>query len=91
MLWRAALPVDKKLLRLIEVVIRSTVFASDGSKIVPLSGLNAMPPGYAGEEADEEADEEQDGVPDESDDDDPSDDDDDLEDEAANDASSTAR
>ena len=87
MLWRAALPVDKKLLRLIEVVIRSTVFAADGSKIVPLSGLNAMPPSYAGEEADEE----QDDVPDEDDDDDPSDDDDDLEDEAANDASSTAR
>lgn len=47
MLWRAALPVDKKLLKLSQLIVRSSVYEKDGSFIKPLSGLNSMPRAYA--------------------------------------------
>lgn len=47
MLWRAALPVDKKLLKLTQLTVRSSVYEKDGSLAKPLSGLNGMPRAYA--------------------------------------------
>lgn len=47
MLWRAALAVDKKLLKLREVSVSSSVYERDGSKVRPLGGLNTMPRAYA--------------------------------------------
>lgn len=48
MLWRAGLAVDKKLLKLKQVNVRSRVYARDGSKVRPLGALNnGMPSAYA--------------------------------------------
>ena len=47
MLWRAALAVDKKLLKLKQVTVRSSEFERDGSKKRPLSALSSLPPAYA--------------------------------------------
>ncbi len=47
MLWRAALAVDKKLLKLKQIVVRSSAFERDGSKPRPLGALNSLPPSYA--------------------------------------------
>lgn len=47
MLWRAVLAVDKKLLKLKQVNVRSSAFARDGSKPRPLGALNSLPPSYA--------------------------------------------
>jgi len=50
MLWRAALRVDKKLLKLRQVVVRSRTFGRDGQPRPPLgraASLGAMPAGYA--------------------------------------------
>ena len=47
MLWRAALAVDKKLLKLQHVTLRSSLFERDGGPAQPLSRLGAMPPAYA--------------------------------------------
>lgn len=43
MLWRAVLAVDKKLLKLKQVSVRSSAFAKGG----PLGTLNKLPPAYA--------------------------------------------
>lgn len=48
MLWRCALAVDKKLLKLQQIVVRSGTFERDGSPASPLGGLGRMPPAYAG-------------------------------------------
>jgi hypothetical protein len=48
MLWRAGLAVDKKLLKLKQIAVRSSVYQKDGSRVHPLSGLGSMPPAYAG-------------------------------------------
>lgn len=48
MLWRAALAVDKKLLKLKQLVVRSSAFERDGSKKRPLVALGSLPPAYAG-------------------------------------------
>jgi hypothetical protein len=50
MLWRAALAVDKKLLRLKQLVVRSAVFDCDGSKRRPLQSMNSLPAAYAATE-----------------------------------------
>lgn len=47
MLWRCALAVDKKLLKLKQIAVRSSVFEQDGSPARPLRGLGSMPPAYA--------------------------------------------
>ena len=47
MLWRAALAVDKKLLKLKQVTVRSSAFERDGSQPRPLGVLNSLPPAYA--------------------------------------------
>lgn len=47
MLWRAALAVDKKLLKLRHVTLRSTLFERDGSAAQPLARLGTMPAAYA--------------------------------------------
>jgi hypothetical protein len=47
MLWRAALAVDKKLLKLRQLVVRSSVFERDGSPAKPLGRLGTMPAAYA--------------------------------------------
>jgi len=47
MLWRAALAVDKKLLKLRQLTVRSSVFDRDGSPAKPLGRLNSMPAAYA--------------------------------------------
>ncbi|WP_284615961.1 DUF2169 family type VI secretion system accessory protein [Aquabacterium humicola] len=47
MLWRAALPVDKKLLRLAEVRVRCAEHGSDGRPPPPLASLQSLPPAYA--------------------------------------------
>ena len=54
MLWRAALAVDKKLLKLRQIIVRSRAFERDGSPARPLGRLSSMPPAYAaaGAEAD---------------------------------------
>jgi hypothetical protein len=48
MLWRAALAVDKKLLKLKTLTVRSTVYERDGSPGRPLRALGKLPPAYAG-------------------------------------------
>jgi hypothetical protein len=48
-LWRAALAVDKKLLKLRELTVRSSVFDRDGAPARPLGRLNQMPATYAAE------------------------------------------
>lgn len=50
MLWRAALPVDKKLLKLTQLIVRSSEYEKDGSPAKPLRGLNSMPRAYAAAE-----------------------------------------
>jgi hypothetical protein len=47
MLWRAALAVDKKLLKLKQLTVRSSVFERDGSNKGPLGALGNLPPAYA--------------------------------------------
>ena len=47
MLWRAVLAVDKKLLKLKQVTVRSSAFERDGSPPRPLGALNSLPPAYA--------------------------------------------
>jgi hypothetical protein len=47
MLWRCALAVDKKLLKLKQVTVRSSVFEKDGTPARPLRALGRMPPAYA--------------------------------------------
>ena len=47
MLWRAALAVDKKLLKLRQLTVRSTRYERDGSQPPPLSRLGSMPRAYA--------------------------------------------
>jgi hypothetical protein len=47
MLWRAALPVDKHLLRLHAVELRSTQFGRDGRPPPPLARLQTLPRSYA--------------------------------------------
>lgn len=48
LLWRAALAVDKKLLKLKQVTVRSGTFNRDGSAPSPLRSLGSLPPAYAG-------------------------------------------
>ena len=48
MLWRAALAVDKKLLKLKTLTVRSSVYERDGSPARPLRALGSLPPAYAG-------------------------------------------
>jgi hypothetical protein len=50
MLWRAALPVDKKLLKLTTIEVLSRVYDRDGTKSRPLSALSGMPAAYASAE-----------------------------------------
>jgi len=47
MLWRAALAVDKKMLKLREVSVRSSAYQRDGSPARPLGRLGGMPATYA--------------------------------------------
>ena len=47
MLWRAALPVDKKLLKLRSLTVRSSRYEADGSEAKPLTRLGSMPAAYA--------------------------------------------
>jgi hypothetical protein len=47
MLWRAALPVDKKLLRLQQLVLRCAEYGPDGRPPPPLPGLQGLPRSYA--------------------------------------------
>ena len=47
MLWRAALAVDKKLLRLKTLTVRSSVYERDGSPARLLRSLGSLPPAYA--------------------------------------------
>jgi hypothetical protein len=47
MLWRAALAVDKKLLKLKTLTVRSSVYERDGSPARPLRALGNLPPAYA--------------------------------------------
>jgi hypothetical protein len=48
LLWRAALAVDKKLLKLKDVTVRSRVYARDGSRAAPLGQLSGgLPSAYA--------------------------------------------
>jgi hypothetical protein len=47
MLWRAALPVDKKLLKLKEVVVRSSHFERAGTLTGPLGALGSLPRAHA--------------------------------------------
>jgi hypothetical protein len=47
MLWRASLAVDKKLLKLKQITLRSRVYERDGSKSRPLAALGRLPPAYA--------------------------------------------
>jgi hypothetical protein len=49
MLWRAALAVDKKLLRLHEVELRSAQYGADGRPPPPLARLQTLPRSYAEE------------------------------------------
>jgi len=49
MLWRAALPVDKRLLRLSRLAVRSRRWQADGRPASPLQGLGRMPAAYAQE------------------------------------------
>ena len=48
MLWRCALAVDKKLLKLKQITVRSSVYERDGSPARPLRSLGSMPRAYAG-------------------------------------------
>lgn len=48
LLWRAALAVDKRLLKLKQVAVRSSSFDRDGGTPSPLRGLGRLPPAYAG-------------------------------------------
>lgn len=48
MLWRCALAVDKKLLKLRQITVRSSVYERDGSAAQPLRRLGSMPSAYAG-------------------------------------------
>jgi hypothetical protein len=47
MLWRAALAVDKKLLKLKTLAVRSSVYERNGSPASPLRALGNLPPAYA--------------------------------------------
>lgn len=47
MLWRAALPVDKKLLKLKTLVLRCAEYGPDGRPPPPLPGLKGLPRSYA--------------------------------------------
>ncbi len=47
MLWRSALAVDKKLLKLRRVTVNSRTWAADGRPASPLQGLGRMPVSYA--------------------------------------------
>lgn len=47
MLWRCALVVDKKLLKLREVAVRSSVWERDGRPAAPLRKLSRMPAAYS--------------------------------------------
>jgi hypothetical protein len=47
MLWRVGLGVDKKLLKLKSLTVRSTVYERDGSLTQPLRSLGTLPPAYA--------------------------------------------
>jgi len=47
MLWRAGLAVDKKLLKLKQVNVRSRAYLRDGSKARPLEALHGIPKAYA--------------------------------------------
>ncbi len=48
LLWRAALTVDKKLLKLKDVTVRSRVYARDGSRAAPLGQMSGgLPSAYA--------------------------------------------
>lgn len=47
MLWRAAMPVDKKLLKLRELSVRCDEFDAAGYPSAPLPGLQGLPRGYA--------------------------------------------
>jgi hypothetical protein len=47
MLWRCALAVDKRLLKLRNVTVSSRTWAQDGRPKGPLPGLGRMPAGYA--------------------------------------------
>lgn len=47
MLWRAALAVDKKLLKLRTLTVRSRTYERDGTRARPLGRLSTMPAGYA--------------------------------------------
>lgn len=48
LLWRAGLAVDKKLLKLRQVTVRSRVYERDGSPASPLGALGRLPSAYAG-------------------------------------------
>jgi hypothetical protein len=48
MLWRVALAVDKRLLKLKTLTVRSHVYERDGSPARPLRTLGNLPPAYAG-------------------------------------------
>lgn len=48
MLWRCALAVDKKLLKLRQITVRSSVWERDGRLTSPLRQLDRMPAAYAG-------------------------------------------
>lgn len=47
LLWRCALAVDKKLLKLRQVIVRSSVWERDGRPASPLRDLGRLPAGYA--------------------------------------------
>jgi hypothetical protein len=49
MLWRTALAVDKKLLKLRQLTVRSSVFERDGSPAKALARLNGLPAAYTAE------------------------------------------
>ncbi len=47
LLWRCALAVDKKLLKLRQITVRSSLWNKDGRPASPLGGLGRLPAGYA--------------------------------------------
>ena len=54
MLWRSAFMVDKRLLKLRQVTVRSTAYGRDGKPPVPLADLDDLPAAYATADAAEE-------------------------------------